>query len=242
MHEEIEKIKGSLDSSGIMGSEIRVNCTLGNINFQLFNKDIMGNIIQEWFYKYIDELSIVWKPPINTQSYPDIILSNDHFLEVKCFNRGPGGSVAFDLANFKAFIDDMIINPKRLNSDYIIFGYSFSDEPKKILLEKYWIKKIWEITSIPSVEGSQTYGLITSQVKKGNIVNLRPFKFENNEGKSLKNKVNFINQVKKTISHFKTQLIKNDTPYTSPEDWHKKVLVKFREQTGENLFYSDNCC
>ena len=60
MHEDLEKIQDSLDSGGIMGSEIRIDCTLDKITFQLFNKDIMGNIIQEWFYKYIDELNIVW--------------------------------------------------------------------------------------------------------------------------------------------------------------------------------------
>ena len=55
-----------------------------------------------------------------------------------------GRRPAFDIANFKSFIDSLINDPKRLNSDYLIFSYSFNEE---IILSSYYCKKIWELTS-----------------------------------------------------------------------------------------------
>ena len=111
---------------------MEIICNFLGLSFKLNNKDILGNVFQEWFYKFLDKKNIAWDSPENTQKYPDVILSDNHFLELKSFNYK--SSPAFDLADFKSLVDDLIVNPKRLDSDYLIFGYQVLD--KKIILKK----------------------------------------------------------------------------------------------------------
>ena len=94
---------------------------------------------------------------------------------------------------------------------------------------------MWELTTIPKRPDAQNYGLISSQVKKGNIVNLRPFTFYKNEEKKIKSMKDFLIQIGKTINHFKSQLIKNNTPYSDEVEWYNKVVIKYQEQTGETI-------
>lgn len=218
----------------IFPSEIKLNCSINSLNFSLKNRDIMGGVIQEWFCEYLNSKLIPWSPPAYSQSYPDIILQGNHYLEIKSFHYE--GSLAFDLANFKSLIDDLTINAKRLDSDYIIFAYSIQENIgiEKYILKNYWIKKIWEMTTVPIKEG-MTEGLISAQVKRGTIVNLRPYRFDKYPQKALPDKKSFLIQLAKTITTFSEQLIKSDTKFKNSEEWMEMVSECYESQTGRSI-------
>ena len=84
-------------------------------------------------------------------------------------------------------------------------------------------------------ESAANYRLVSSQIKKGNIVNLRPFGFNKNPQNSFSSRHDFVKQIKKTIEKFKDQLIKSETIYQSSEDWFQMVENKFEQQTNTKL-------
>ena len=55
------------------------------------------------------------------------------------------------------------------------------------------MKKIWEITKIPDTKkNSPVYNLITAQVKKGTIYNLRPFNFPRAPNDCISSRLSFV--------------------------------------------------
>lgn len=233
MQSEVQKIVDLIKKNEVIGLKMILTCEVLDIKFNIINKDIMGGVIQNWFEHWLTKNKIIWSPPSSTQKYPDFNLLNNQSLELKTFYSK--ASPAFDLANFKSLIDDLIINPKRLNADYIIFSYIDNDD-KTFTINNFWCKKIWQITNMPIHQRSaKSYGLITSQIKKDTIVNLRPFGFHKNPENSFSSRYDFVKQLKETIEKFKNQLIKNDTIYQSSEGWFKIVEKKFKQQTSTDL-------
>ena len=49
MNKSINKIKDIFKRDIINESEINILCKVENFSFNLYNKDIMGSVIQEWF-------------------------------------------------------------------------------------------------------------------------------------------------------------------------------------------------
>jgi len=221
MQSSVKKVIETIEDSGVLGSKVVLKAEINDTKFTLMNKDIMGNVIQSWLEVFLDENSIKWKSQ-GTQKYPDFILENNDYLEVKCFLHDT--TPAFDIANFKSFIDSLVIDPKRLNSDYLIFSYSFNDE---IILSSYYCKKVWEITS------DMRDGLLKAQVKKGNIYNLRPCNFPKKPKDTYKTRKKFISKVRDRIKKHTNQLINKDSncSYKDADEWfdlvsenHKKIL------------------
>ena len=103
--------------------------------------------MQEWLQGWLDERGIEYAPSENTQMPPDFFLNPDdrtkNLLEVKAFNRsaGPG----FDIADFKAYIREIVEHPYMLHAQYLIFGYKMSNEGV-VTIADLWIKNVWEIT------------------------------------------------------------------------------------------------
>lgn len=227
MQENVQKIIDKLESSKVIGSEIIMKVDINGDEFNLLNKDIMGNVIQSWLEVFLNNHSIKWKSK-GTQSYPDFVLDNNEYLEVKCFLHG--ASPAFDLANFKSFIDSLLLDPKRLDSDYLVFSYSCRD---KMYLSSYFCKKIWELTS------DQTHGtykgFITSQVKGGTIYNLRPGNFVDKPENSYSSRRCFVEKIRDRIEIHAKQLIDSNSVYKSSEDWFELVEQKYQSVCEEDL-------
>ena len=141
MQENVQKIIDKIESSKVIGSEIIMTVDINGDEFNLLNKDIMGNVIQSWLEVFLNNHSIKWKSK-GTQSYPDFVLDNNEYLEVKCVT-----SPAFDLATLKVLLI-VFLDPKRLDSDYLVFSYSCRD---KMYLSSYFVK-IWELTLIKPME------------------------------------------------------------------------------------------
>ena len=113
---------------------------LGDVDIIVKQKDVVGNIIQEWLQGWLEKRGIEYYPSENTQMPPDFFLNPDdltkNLLEVKAFNRnaGPG----FDIADFRMYEEEIINKPYMLDVDYLIFGYEMSADGY-VTIEEYMI-------------------------------------------------------------------------------------------------------
>ncbi len=141
----------------------------GDVNIIVKQKDVVGNIIQEWLQGWLDKRGIEYAPSENTQMPPDFFLDPDDrtkgLLEVKAFNRS--ASPGFDIADFRMYEEEIVEKPYMLDVDYLIFGYDMSDDGV-VTVKDLWIKKVWEITR--RMEG----WAINLQVKQGVVHKIRP--------------------------------------------------------------------
>ena len=120
---------------------------LGDIDIIVKQKDVVGNIIQEWVLGWLEKRGVEYAPSTNTQMPPDFYLDpsdlTKNLLEVKAFNRT--ASPGFDIADFRMYQNEIISKPYMLNVDYLIFGYDMSDDGI-VTIKDLWLKKVWEIT------------------------------------------------------------------------------------------------
>ena len=120
---------------------------LGDVDIIVKQKDVVGNIIQEWLQGWLEKRGIEYYPSENTQMPPDFFLNPDdltkNLLEVKAFNRnaGPG----FDIADFRMYEEEVINEAYMLDVDYLIFGYEVGVDGY-VTIKDLWLKKVWEIT------------------------------------------------------------------------------------------------
>ena len=142
---------------------------LGDVNIIVKQKDVVGNIMQEWLQGWLDARDIEYAPSENTQMPPDFFLNPDDktkgLLEVKAFNRN--GSPGFDIADFRMYASEIQEKPYMLDVDYLIFGYDMSDDGI-VTIKDVWLKKVWQIT-----RRMENYP-INLQVKDGVIHKIRP--------------------------------------------------------------------
>lgn len=142
---------------------------LGDVDIIVKQKDVVGNIMQEWLQGWLDARGIEYAPSENTQMPPDFFLNPDDktkgLLEVKAFNRS--GSPGFDIADFRMYAVEIQEKPYMLDVDYLIFGYDMSDDGI-VTIKDVWLKKVWQIT-----RRMENYP-INLQVKDGVIHKIRP--------------------------------------------------------------------
>lgn len=153
----------------ILELEGQIKFYLGDVNIVIRQRDVVGNIMQEWLQGWLDARGIEYAPSENSQMPPDFFLNPDdktsNLLEVKAFNRsaGPG----FDIADFRMYAEEIRDKPYMLDVDYLIFGYDMSDTGI-VTIKDIWLKKVWEIT-----RRMANYP-INLQVKDGVIHKIRP--------------------------------------------------------------------
>ena len=120
---------------------------LGKIDIIVKQKDVIGNIMQEWVQGWLDYKGIEYALSDHSQMPPDFFLNpcdkTVGLIEVKAFNRN--ASPSFDIADFRMYSDEIVIKPYMLDVDYLIFGYDMSDEGI-VTIRDVWLKKVWEIT------------------------------------------------------------------------------------------------
>ncbi len=142
---------------------------LGDVDIIVKQKDVVGNIIQEWLQGWLDKRGVEYAPSENTQMPPDFFLDTANrergLLEVKAFNRS--SSPGFDIADFRMYEEEIVDKPYMLHVDYLIFGYDMSDEGV-VTIKDLWLKKVWEITR------SMKEWALNLQVKQGVVHKIRP--------------------------------------------------------------------
>lgn len=158
-----------LNVDHILELEGQIKFFLGDVNIIVRQRDVVGNIMQEWLQGWLDARDIDYALNENTQMPPDFFLNPDDLtkglLEVKAFNRN--GNPGFDIADFKMYASEIQEKPYMLDVDYLIFGYDMSDDGI-VTIKDVWLKKVWQIT-----RRMENYP-INLQVKEGVIHKIRP--------------------------------------------------------------------
>jgi type II restriction enzyme len=157
-----------IEEDKITSVEGQIRFFLGSVDIIVKQRDVVGNIIQEWLEGWLKQNNIWYANNPNTQMPPDIFLDSDHtkdLLEVKAFNSC--ASPAFDIADFKAYVREIVDKPYMLHTKYIIFGYNMSDDGI-VTIKNLWLKNIWEISR------SSNNWPINVQYKNGVIQKIRP--------------------------------------------------------------------
>lgn len=162
-------IQRLINDDRILELEGQIKFYLGDVDIIVKQKDVVGNIMQEWLQGWFDARGIEYAPSENTQMPPDFFLNPDDktqgLLEVKAFNRN--GSPGFDIADFRMYAAEIQEKPYMLDVDYLIFGYEMSNEGI-VTIKDVWLKKVWQIT-----RRMENYP-INLQVKDGVIHKIRP--------------------------------------------------------------------
>jgi len=145
----------------LIGKKGVILFTLNNLPVQVTTKDTVGNMIQEWLKAYMTQQELSFEVNPSSQTFPDIYLNlkdkKKGLLEIKAFDfrRGAG----FDLANFESYCNSLLDHSYRLDSDYLILGYTMIGF--EITIHNIWLKKICEIAG-----GSEPYPIKVQEKKK----------------------------------------------------------------------------
>lgn len=160
----------ALANSGFIGCQGNVAITLNGLSVITNNRDPIGHLVQEWILGWARSNGINGLAPnTHTQLFPDYFLTDQngqvHYLEIKTFNHH--ASPAFDVADFYAFLQDIITDPKKLYADFLIISYSLNNGV--LTIHNSGLMKIWEIV------GRSRTNHITCQIRNGNrIQKIRP--------------------------------------------------------------------
>ncbi|MBC8626715.1 NgoBV family restriction endonuclease [Alloprevotella sp. Lung230] len=153
----------------ILTLEGRITFKLGKVSIIVKQKDVVGNLLQEWLEGWLKANKIAHKVNPNSQMPPDFFLNTEDettdLLEVKAFNYA--ASPGFDIADFKAYQQEIVKKPYMLHSKYLIFGYSMSADGV-VTVKKLWLKNVWEICR------TSEQWAINVQYKNGIVHKIRP--------------------------------------------------------------------
>lgn len=170
---------------------------LGNVNIIVKQRDVVGNIMQEWLEGWFQQNNIDYSPNPNTQMPPDFFLNPEdpttELLEVKAFNheRTP----AFDIADFNSFQNEIIEKPHMLYTKYLVFGYHM-DKNGYVTIKKLWLENLW---SICRCMGDWPLNL---QIKDNVVHKIRPavwYSKGNSQFKPFENLEDFISAMEQTV-------------------------------------------
>lgn len=218
-NEIFNKFKSDINNKSIG----KINFSLNGISIDLEIKDIIGNVLQAWFGKWLKINNIYYTTKPNTQEFPDFIISTNiknGMLEFKSFDSTK--SPNFDVANFDSYCRSLLTDSYRLDADYLIVSYKLTGAD--ITIENMWLKKIWEICT-----SSERFALKT-QVKQDTIVNIRPATWYSSSAsfKPFKTKEDFLLAIYKTLKVY-------DRNNNDADEWLDKVYNNYTKHTGTRL-------
>ena len=196
----------------------------GDVNIIVKQKDVVGNIIQEWLQGWLDKRGIEYAPSENTQMPPDFFLNPDNktinLLEVKAFNRN--ASPGFDIADFRMYEEEIIDKPYMLDVDYLIFGYDMSDDGV-VTVKDLWIKKVWQITRC------MKEWPINLQVKQNVVHKIRPgVWYSNSSYPMFQSLEDFLSAIEETVwQNPKTREVSGT--------WKRKFIESYKQYYGKAI-------
>ena len=165
-------------------------------------------------------------PNPNTQMPPDIFLNPDDmtsgWLEVKAFNRrsNPG----FDIADFKAFVNELIEKPYHLDTDYLIFGYVIDEETGDVVIRDLWLKKIWQITK------SMSTWPLTVQYKNNILHKIRPGSWFSD-----RTAVKVFESAEDFLAAFEETIYQNVETRQSASQWKNRFRKSYKAHYGKDI-------
>ncbi len=143
-------------------------------------------------------------------------------LEVKAFNRrsNPG----FDIADFRAYEEEIIKQPYMLYVDYLIFGYDMSDEGV-VTIKDLWLKKVWEITRT-----SEKWPL-NLQVKQGVVHKIRPGMWYSTK----ESKMPMFKSLEHFLSAIEETMYQDGKTHNAAPSWKRDFLASYRKYYKKDL-------
>lgn len=226
-----EVYKKLINDDKILTSKGKITFNLGNVDIIVRQRDVVGNIMQEWVEGWLKKNGITYALNDNTQMPPDFFLDPDdkkqHLLEIKAFNykAGPG----FDIADFRMYEQEIMEKPWMLHVSYLIFGYDMSDEGV-VTIKKMWLKKVWEITRPMKSGKKKTIWPLNLQIKKDVVHKIRPAKWYANQKqfKTFESLKDFLSAVEETV--YQNTDTRNDGP-----SWKQNMINNYRDFYNKTL-------
>lgn len=203
----------------------KISFDFDNIAIVVKQRDVVGNILQEWLQGWLVHNGIEFSTNNNTQMPPDFFLDTtnhkESLLEVKAFNYN--ASPGFDIADFKMYENELISKPWMIYVDYLIFGYDMSNTGI-VTIKKIWLKKVWEITA-----ASSDWPL-KLQVKRNVVHKLRPCKFFSSNSKFpvFKNESDFLSALEQTI-------YQNPDTHSDAGTWRIRFRKAYKCEYGKEI-------
>lgn len=214
-----------IDRDKILEQVGQIRFYLGNIDIIVKQKDVVGNIIQEWLEGWLKKNNVDYAPSENTQMPPDFFLDPDNrtegLLEVKAFNIN--ASPGFDIADFRMYVEEIVEKPYMLNVDYLIFGYEM-DENGYVVIRQIWLKKVWEITR------RMDKWPINLQVKQNVVHKIRPGVWYNKP----KNYYIF-RRLEDFIAAIEETVYRNPKTRENAGTWQENFIESYEEYYGKKL-------
>lgn len=205
--------------------EGQIRFYLGDVSIVVRQKDVVGNIIQEWVEGWMRKNDIAFATNDNTQMPPDIFLNPDNrtvdLLEVKAFNYK--ASPGFDIADFKAYAREILEKPFMLHTKYLIFGYSMNDKGI-VTIRDLWLKSVWEICR--SMEGWP----LNVQYKSKVIHKIRPAKWFGN-----KSHFPIFTSLEHYLSAIEETLFSYPDTHELSKGWRKKFTEAYKSFYGKSI-------
>lgn len=224
-----------LTEDKILEVEGRITFYFGGVDIIVKQKDVVGNIIQEWLQGWLEKNNIEYAPSENTQMPPDFFLNpNDltkDLLEVKAFNRS--ASPGFDIADFRMYEEEIIKKPYMLNVDYLIFGYEMN-ENGVVTVKDLWLKKVWEITR------RMDKWAINLQIKQGVVHKIRPGVWYSNK----KGNIPMFQCLEDFIAAIEETVYQNPKTHNAAASWRQNFIKSYEKYYGVRLNiprWSDIC-
>lgn len=216
-----------INTDKILSIKGQIRFYLGNVDIVVKQKDVIGNIMQEWMEGWLKKNDILYSPNPNTQMPPDIFLDPDNtkhnLLEIKAFNYS--ASPGFDIADFKSYQREIISKPYMLKTKYLIFGYDMSEDGY-VTIKKLWLKNVWEICRT-----SQQWA-INVQYKNGSVNKIRPAVWYS-QRKSIKflpfkTMIDFLSAIEETV-------FQNPETHAEANDWKRRMEQSYNIEYGERI-------
>lgn len=214
-----------LEDYNIKSLEGKIRFFLGDVNIVVKQKDVIGNIIQEWLEGWFKKRNILYLPSDNPQLPPDFYLDPDNkkssLLEVKAFNRE--ASPAFDLADFTGYAKAILKEPWTVDTKYLIFGYNMSKDGI-VTIKDLWLKNVWEISR------SSDKWAINVQYKNGQINKIRPATWYAEKAKY---------PTFKSLEHYLSALEQALVDYPDTRNisigWRRKMQDAYKQYSGNKI-------
>ena len=215
-----------INEDKILELQGQIRFFFGDVDIIVKQKDVVGNIIQEWLQGWLDKRNIEYAPSENTQMPPDFFLNPEDktkgLLEVKAFNRS--ASPGFDIADFRMYEEEIIEKPYMLDVDYLIFGYDMNDSGV-VTVKDLWIKKVWEITR--RMDG----WAVNLQVKQGVVHKIRPGVWYSKK----KGNIPMFCCLEDFLAAIEETVYQNPKTHDSAATWKKKFVASYEKYYGKKI-------
>lgn len=215
-----------IDEDKILEVAGQIRFFLGDVDIIVRQKDVVGNIIQEWLEGWLKKRGIVYSVNPNTQMPPDFFLDPKDktrgLLEVKAFNRK--ATPGFDIADFTMYSEEIIREPYMLDVDYLIFGYQMGEDGI-VTVKDIWLKKVWEITR------RMADWPLNLQVKKDVVQKIRPGVWYSKKPRDFR----IFERLEDFLSAMEETVYQNEDTRKKGSQWKNRFLASYRNFYGKSL-------